>query len=112
MILRPPRSTRTDTLFPYTTLFKSINFTNVRKLRLNPESKPHFYDLENFSLTYAFSEYKQEGFTLANSLNRTYKAALAYNFQGTPGAVRPLSKLFNGKDLGITSCRERVCQYV
>src|SRR3546814_15993945 len=24
MILRPPRSTRTDTLFPYTTLFRSI----------------------------------------------------------------------------------------
>src|SRR3546814_19836104 len=26
MIRRPPRSTRTDTLFPYTTLFRSINF--------------------------------------------------------------------------------------
>src|SRR3546814_4649141 len=24
MILRPPRATRTDTLFPYTTLFRSI----------------------------------------------------------------------------------------
>src|SRR3546814_4946560 len=26
MIRRPPRSTRTDTLFPYTTLFRSWNF--------------------------------------------------------------------------------------
>src|SRR3546814_7490935 len=26
MIRRPPRSTRTDTLFPYTTLFRSSNF--------------------------------------------------------------------------------------
>src|SRR3546814_6135809 len=25
MIRRPPRSTRTDTLFPYTTLFRSVN---------------------------------------------------------------------------------------
>src|SRR3546814_11181885 len=25
MILRPPRSTRTDTLFPYTTLFRSFS---------------------------------------------------------------------------------------
>src|SRR3546814_1779622 len=25
---RPPRSTRTDTLFPYTTLFRSLNFEN------------------------------------------------------------------------------------
>src|SRR3546814_14963046 len=27
MIRRPPRSTRTDTLFPYTTLFRSIEFS-------------------------------------------------------------------------------------
>src|SRR3546814_17641699 len=26
MIRRPPRSTRTDTLFPYTTLFRSLGF--------------------------------------------------------------------------------------
>src|SRR3546814_755165 len=31
MILRPPRSTRTDTLFPYTTLFRSdFDFTRLR----------------------------------------------------------------------------------
>src|SRR3546814_14494417 len=29
MIRRPPRSTRTDTLFPYTTLFRSIGFGTV-----------------------------------------------------------------------------------
>src|SRR3546814_1058479 len=28
MIRRPPRSTRTDTLFPYTTLFRSDGFTD------------------------------------------------------------------------------------
>src|SRR3546814_9195932 len=29
MIRRPPRSTRTDTLFPYTTLFRSPSLRNV-----------------------------------------------------------------------------------
>src|SRR3546814_5163868 len=29
MIRRPPRSTRTDTLFPYTTLFRSIRVTHA-----------------------------------------------------------------------------------
>src|SRR3546814_2692759 len=29
MIRRPPRSTRTDTLFPYTTLFRSVSATDV-----------------------------------------------------------------------------------
>src|SRR3546814_15867155 len=30
MIRRPPRSTRTDTLFPYTTLFRSDNIGSVK----------------------------------------------------------------------------------
>src|SRR3546814_19510024 len=29
MIRRPPRSTRTDTLFPYTTLFRSVAATTI-----------------------------------------------------------------------------------
>src|SRR3546814_17263769 len=33
MIRRPPKSTRTDTLFPYTTLFRSYFATNRRVLK-------------------------------------------------------------------------------
>src|SRR3546814_10072036 len=32
MIRRPPRSTRTDTLFPYTTLFRSHTHSQPRKI--------------------------------------------------------------------------------
>src|SRR3546814_3620289 len=32
MIRRPPRSTRTDTLFPYTTLFRSTGFNDRQQL--------------------------------------------------------------------------------
>src|SRR3546814_19078300 len=32
MIRRPPRSTRTDTLFPYTTLFRSNGYTEDDRL--------------------------------------------------------------------------------
>src|SRR3546814_12305982 len=33
MIRRPPRDTRTDTLFPYTTLFRSLILDNVPEAR-------------------------------------------------------------------------------
>src|SRR3546814_1338234 len=36
MIRRPPRSTRTDTLFPYTTLFRSYPFPRLGE----PDGKP------------------------------------------------------------------------
>src|SRR3546814_17037981 len=38
MIRRPPRSTRTDTLFPYTTLFRSqqsVGFSHVQRAAIN-----------------------------------------------------------------------------
>src|SRR3546814_2439968 len=34
MIRRPPRSTRTDTLFPYTTLFRSQNLVEQRVISM------------------------------------------------------------------------------
>src|SRR3546814_2114846 len=38
MIRRPPRSTRTDTLFPYTTLFRSLRRDPSRRAR--PSGRP------------------------------------------------------------------------
>src|SRR3546814_4663311 len=39
MIRRPPRSTRTDTLFPYTTLFRSLSSNNAT-LDIQPGDRP------------------------------------------------------------------------
>src|SRR3546814_17022018 len=39
MIRRPPRSTRTDTLFPYTTRFRSARPTGRRQVRSFPQRK-------------------------------------------------------------------------
>src|SRR3546814_13955066 len=41
MIRRPPRSTRTDTLFPYTTLFRS--YVSCSHLRMTEVSRPPEY---------------------------------------------------------------------
>src|SRR3546814_17267444 len=40
MIRRPPRSTRTDTLFPYTTLFRSQAVGNAWDFALAAEGQP------------------------------------------------------------------------
>src|SRR3546814_15061567 len=41
MIRRPPRSTRTDTLFPYTTLFRSARASPRFSPSANPISRSH-----------------------------------------------------------------------
>src|SRR3546814_7957267 len=40
MIRRPPRSTRTDTLFPYTTLFRSPDIESARSEGRTPPLRP------------------------------------------------------------------------
>src|SRR3546814_8209549 len=55
MIRRPPRSTRTDTLFPYTTLFRSKSFT----LTFNFDT-PEFDGVANgvtFGVNYVITQY-------------------------------------------------------
>src|SRR3546814_12671748 len=70
MIRRPPRSTRTDTLFPYTTLFRSIfrmprelasNFAPKRRRRFSGsielifEQSTWFQPLRSISTTATYS---------------------------------------------------------
>src|SRR3546814_19744452 len=42
MIRRPPRSTRTDTLFPYTTLFRSMGIGKGDRVGLFLPNVPHY----------------------------------------------------------------------
>src|SRR3546814_2081786 len=45
MIRRPPRSTRTDTLFPYTTLFRSLAMLLTASVRTSPGSRQGTYKM-------------------------------------------------------------------
>src|SRR3546814_4324987 len=47
MIRRPPRSTRTDTLFPYTTLFRSAESSPASMTKAEFESRVRDYLLAN-----------------------------------------------------------------
>src|SRR3546814_12326262 len=49
MIRRPPRSTRTDTLFPYTTLFRSKMIRHYEALELIPKASRTVGDYRVYS---------------------------------------------------------------
>src|SRR3546814_17201692 len=65
MIRRPPRSTRTDTLFPYTTLFRSILMRPHPDggwlIELNPDNLPRvLVDTEYYARVSRAARRKQE----------------------------------------------------
>src|SRR3546814_12039255 len=117
MIRRPPRSTRTVTLFPYTTLFRSpaasaLPATTARRQARSARAR---------------RERPASGPSAATSL-QAGRAAVHHPppaerlrrllYSGPNGELRVMSGRTLGgappvlKASGRASCRERVCQYV
>src|SRR3546814_18144800 len=110
MIRRPPRSTRTDTLFPYTTLFRSHRTADllevarehrpVERRRLRPEAVAAARRVLGHPLREVDEHFL--GVLLASdeaAVDRRHRA---------PEFARALVP----KEIGRASCRERVCQDV
>ena len=102
------------------TQYKNINLMNVRKERTtrnrnkrsdgNKEEKPgntrdpnrglgrgnmptvHIYDIENFNLSFSYSETNQENTDIQYFNQKTYRGSLGYNYVNNPKNVAPFSK--------------------
>src|SRR3546814_10532365 len=106
MIRRPPRSTRTDTLFPYTTLFRSRRATPIppssswksrrcgracgsspRAKRTYPRSEEHTSELQSLMrISYAVFCLKKKKQTKSNTI-------LPYNLTVTETHIHQVDEL-------------------
>jgi cell surface protein SprA len=59
---------------------RSLNFTNVRRVKQNKESPVRIWDVENFSFTYAYSEATQTNFLLQENTKRNVKGGAAWQY--------------------------------
>src|SRR3546814_17551370 len=102
MIRRPPRSTRTDTLFPYTTPFRSV------RAALHPNSRqPQARRSKTMSVIGTFTPAKDGGWAGSiHTLTINAKVRLV------PNDNRDNENAPVFREIGRASCRERVCKYV
>src|SRR3546814_11609452 len=97
MIRRPPRSTRTDTLFPYTTLFRS----SVGGIVMGP--------------AFWVKALGNEMPIIPTDYPALVTVPLTFLCAWTVSKVtgdRPAPTPMNQVEIGRASCRARVCQYV
>src|SRR3546814_11685483 len=105
MIRRPPRSTRTDTLFPYTTLFRSEDeLLGVQGgTAAQTSGKPTEATwISNDSLILLGSSVRATGSCFTCS----------WYCQGWSSVRVKRWSICHFHKIGRASCRERVCQYV
>ena len=83
------------------TVRRSINFTNVRKNRVG-SSKAHLWDIENFNVSYSYTELNHRNQQIKESLQKTYRASLGYNYTvSQPVKLRPFKKIGKSPWLAI-----------
>jgi len=78
---------------------KSINFIGVKKQRMG-ETKPHFYDIENFTFNFSHNKVEHRDFEIENALDENVRAGVNYTYNFNPIVVEPFAKndsLFTGK---------------
>src|SRR3546814_16397615 len=99
MLRRPPRSTRTDTLFPYTTLFRSSLGSD--------RSDDHRHMHARFSRKHRHRDrVRTRGVSAAHAAGASQPSRFSDNLPVLRGELRSKAQI------GRASCRERVCQYV
>src|SRR3546814_14822005 len=126
MIRRPPRSTRTDTLFPYTTLFRSLARQRcvdlaerlqreINVLRAHADTRVGNLDTNAVPVT---SDSDGHFARLRRKLDRV-RHQIEQDLLDTEPIGPQCRKIWRERNpepllaqIGRASCRERVCQYV
>src|SRR3546814_15215943 len=120
MIRRPPRSTRTDTLFPYTTLFRSAARSTSPSCSADPSARRRSRILDDFALLARAKGvivaesvvYRKISVPMRSLLQATaIVGALALVPLATSAMAEVATESYRAQ-IGRASCRERVVQYV
>src|SRR3546814_16748450 len=129
MIRRPPRSTRTDTLFPYTTLFRSERLepngrtTQNSLLETVDRYRKNWFwfvvcglfglAVAYLQLKYSTQVYKIQAKVIVNGVKAgpPMAAVQGYFGEGLGTLLGGANSVDNAAELGSESCGERVGQY-
>ncbi len=76
---------------------RSLNFTNVRIDRAQGGGDEHLWDVQNLSLSYAYTDQEYFDVNTAFENTRTYRGSLAYLHNPKPRPIEPF------KDIGFVS---------
>jgi cell surface protein SprA len=82
---------------------QNLNLINVRKDRIGGTKKMQLWDIENFDLSYAYSEINTHNADIEKDQKKTYRGGIGYNFTANPKAVRPFQKIIKSKSLKLLS---------
>ncbi|MEI6455126.1 MAG: cell surface protein SprA, partial [bacterium] len=81
---------------------KNFNLMNVRKERMK-DKKPKIWDIENFNVSYSYSEIYHRDVDIEYDLKKHYIGSIGYTYSANPKSVQPFakSKALRSKSLSL-----------
>ncbi len=70
---------------------RSLNFTNVRKIKLREDAPNHFFDLSNFTFSYSYSDLERSNFNTALYEQRLIRGGIGYNYSFPQVSIAPFA---------------------
>jgi len=71
---------------------RSLNFTNVKRTKLNPKATSHIWDIENFAFSYAFSEATRTNFNIQDNTQRNIRGGASWQYNSTFKGFEPFKE--------------------
>lgn len=87
------RANKYRTMVMDQTVRRSINFTNVGKVKTKPGARSYPWDIENLNFTYAYSEQLRTNITTESYLTTNTKYAAGYNWNSSVPPIEPFKKV-------------------
>ncbi len=82
-------NTNSDVARDYTQR-RSLNLINVRKNQTQLSGKPHFYDIENLSFSYAYNDMYHRDYNIQKYIDQKLRATANYSYSFKPMSIEPL----------------------
>lgn len=79
----------------------SINFTNVKKNRMNTAQKARLLDIENFNYTFSYQKINYRNQMIERNDIDLYNTSLAYNFTSQAKPWEPFKSIIKSKKLNL-----------
>ena len=71
---------------------RGVNFSNVRKEKVEPDAKSRVYDIENFSFTYAYSDQTSSNHFTQGKFSKNVSGGVNYDYTPISVSWEPFSK--------------------
>ncbi len=68
---------------------RSINLTNVRKIKMGKNTVSHLWDIENIALSYSFAELTRSNIQTQGYRQLSHRGGITYTYTGTSKPIEP-----------------------